>query len=175
MKIKPKYVIVDTEADGPAAGLFSMTEIGAVIMDEPPFVTSFYGKLKPISDKWVPEALAVTHKTREDCMKFDDPFKVMCEFQDWLAANIKGQPIFISDNPCFDWQNVNYYFHKFIGKNPFGFSGRRIGDFYCGLTKDYYAKWKWMRTTAHTHNPVDDARGNAEALYRMIKEHNIKL
>ena len=172
--MKPKYVIVDTEADGPAAGLYSMTEFGAVIVDEPPFATSFYGKLKPISDIWKPDALAVTGKTREECMLFDDPAEVMKTFAEWLKANINGQPVFVSDNNCFDWQNINYYFHRFYGSNPFGFSGRRIGDLYCGTVKDMYAKWKWMRITKHTHHPVDDARGNAEALFKIIKDHNIK-
>ena len=32
-----------------------------------------------------------------------------------------------------------------------------------------YIKWKWMRKTTHTHNPVDDAKGNAEALLEMQK------
>ena len=148
--MKPKYVIVDTEADGPAAGLYSMTEIGAVIMDEPPFKTEFYGKLRPISEIWVPQALAVTGRTREECEGFDDPAKVMKEFAEWLKANVKGQPVFVADNPCFDWQNVNYYFHKYLGVNPFGFSGRRIGDLFCGLEKNMYAKWKWMRTPSGT-------------------------
>jgi hypothetical protein len=67
---------------------------------------------------------------------------------------------------AFDWQFINYYFHRFLGRNPFGFSGRRIGDLYAGLVKDAYKAndWKKYRVTKHSHNPVDDARGNAEAL-----------
>ena len=30
--------------------------------------------------------------------------------------------------------------------------------------------WKKRRETAHTHNPVDDARGNAEALRWILKQ-----
>jgi hypothetical protein len=55
------------------------------------------------------------------------------------------------------------------GHNPFGWSSRRIGDLYCGLVKDSRAQWKYLRKTKHTHHPVDDAKGNAEALLAMQK------
>ena len=55
----------------------------------------------------------------------------------------------------------------YLDGNPFGFSGRRIGDLYCGFVNDTWAKWKHLRKTRHSHNPVDDAKGNAEALLEM--------
>jgi hypothetical protein len=54
-----------------------------------------------------------------------------------------------------------------LGRNPFGWSSRRIGDIYCGFKNDMYANWKYLRDTKHTHNPVDDAKGNAEAILKM--------
>lgn len=87
-------------------------------------------------------------------------------FDAWLAKF--SQPlVFVSDNPAYDWQFVNHYFHKFLGKNPFGHSARRIGDFYAGVMLNWRASgrdWKTLRKTAHDHNPVHDAQGNAEAL-----------
>ena len=47
-----------------------------------------------------------------------------------------GRNTGLADNFAFDWQFINYYFHRFLGRNPFGFSGRRIGDLYAGLVKD---------------------------------------
>jgi hypothetical protein len=46
----------------------------------------------------------------------------------------------------------------------------------CHLFLDIYkaTEWKKYRVTPHTHNPVDDARGNAEAL-RKFKELGLKL
>ena len=87
-----------------------------------------------------------------------------------------GRNTGLADNFAFDWQFINYYFHRFLGRNPFGFSGRRIGDLYAGLVKDASkaTKWKKFRVTAHTHNPVDDARGNAEAL-RKFRELGLKI
>jgi len=101
---------------------------------------------------------------------------VMEKFAAWLEEQSKGRPVFVSDNVAFDWQFINYYFHRFLGRNPFGFSGRRIGDLYAGLMKDAYkaTEWKKFRVTEHTHNPVDDARGNAEAL-KKFKELGLKI
>ncbi len=71
----------------------------------------------------------------------------------------------------FDWQFINYYFHLFLGRNPFGHSARRIGDFYAGLVGDFTnaSSWKKLRVTAHDHNPVNDAMGNLEAFERILK------
>jgi hypothetical protein len=68
---------------------------------------------------------------------------------------------------AYDWQWINYYFHTYLEKNPFGFSGRRIGDMFAGMNFDTFVKWKHLRKTKHTHNPVDDAIGNAEVLLQM--------
>src|SRR6478752_1595225 len=126
------YIVVDVEADGPCPGLYSMVCFGAVIVKDG-VEESFYGKVEPISKKWIPDALAISGFSREQHEKFDDIPTVMEEFREWIRANSKGSPIFISDNPAFDWQWINYYFHTFTkGGNPFGFSARRIGDLYCG-------------------------------------------
>ena len=53
--------------------------------------------------------------------------------------------------------------------NPFGHSARRIGDLFAGFSRDVTkgSAWKRLRKTKHTHHPVDDARGNVEALLAM--------
>jgi len=169
------YVIVDVESDGPIPVEFSMVSFGAVIFDDT-LNRTFYGKTRPISDRFIPEALAVSGFSREEHESFDDPKSVMELFAAWLNAECKGRPVFVSDNVAYDWQFINYYFHKFTGRNPFGFSGRRIGDLYAGLVKDASkaTEWKKYRVTAHTHNPVDDAKGNAEAL-KKFREFGLKI
>lgn len=161
-------IVVDVESDGPIPNKYSMVCFGAVIV-EPTLSKTFYGKTKPISDKYDPEALAISGFTRKQHEAFGNPLGVMAEFSKWINDNSKGRPVFISDNPAYDWQWINYYFHWYLGKNPFGFSARRIGDLYCGMVKDVFAKWKHLRKTFHSHHPVDDARGNAEALLAMHK------
>ncbi len=169
------YVVVDVESDGPIPVEFSMVCFGAVAFDER-LDKTFYGRTRPISDRFDPEALAVSGFSREQHMGFDDPKIVMANFANSLAEHTKGRPVFVSDNVAFDWQFINYYFHRYLGRNPFGFSGRRIGDLYAGLVRDASkaTEWKKYRVTVHTHNPVDDARGNAEAL-KKFKELGLKI
>ena len=160
------WFIVDVEADGPIPAKYSMVSFG-VVMLEPSLSHTFYGQTRPITQNFLPEALAISGHTRDQHLSFDDPKQVMERFRDWLVQTGTGRPIFVSDNVAFDWQWINYYFHTFLGENPFGHSGRRIGDLYCGLVKDSFARWKHLRKTTHTHHPVDDAKGNAEALLAM--------
>lgn len=165
-------IVVDVESDGPIPYKYSMVCFGAVIV-EPSLSKTFYGTTKPISEIWNREALSISGFSREDHLKFDDPQLTMTKFRNWINENSKGRPIFISDNLAYDWQWINWYFHYFIGENPFGFSGRRIGDIYCGMKNNLYEKWKHLRKTKHDHNPVNDAIGNAEVLLKM-KEMGLK-
>lgn len=91
-------------------------------------------------------------------------------FRDWLLS-LGGRAVFISDNPAYDWQWINFYFWRHLGGNPFGHSARRIGDFYAGLCGNFWraSEWKRLRVTPHDHNPVNDALGNVEAFRRMLK------
>lgn len=159
-------IVVDVEADGEIPNKYSMVCFGAIVV-EPTLTKTFYGKTKPISENYKPEALAISGFSRKEHETFDEPKKVMEDFEKWLSENSKGKPIFISDNLAFDWQWINYYFHMYLGKNPFGFSGRRIGDLYSGMKMDCFVKWKHLRKTNHDHNPVNDAKGNAEVLLQM--------
>jgi hypothetical protein len=167
------YVMVDIESDGPIPGDYSMICFGAVIV-EPELQRTFYGRLRPIADRFIPDALAVSGFTREECLGFDDPATVMQQFADWIAAECRGRALFVSDNNGFDWQFINWYFHHFLGRNPFGFSSTNLGSLYKGMQRDVFVNFKHLRKTKHTHHPVDDARGNAEALLAM-KEMGLKL
>ena len=169
------FVLVDVESDGPIPAEYSMVCFGAVLFDDA-LEKSFYGRTRPVSERFVPEALAISGFSREQHLTFDDPKGVMQKFEAWLEEHSEGHPVFVSDNLAFDWQFINYYFHRFLGRNPFGFSVRRIGDIYAGLMKNVHraTEWKKYRVTKHTHNPVDDARGNAEAL-KKFREFGLKV
>lgn len=169
--INTNFISVDVEADGPCPGLYSMVSFGAVVVEDN-LTRTFYGKTAPISDNFNEDALAVINVTRQEHLSYSDPSETMNDFSIWLKSlNLKQRPIFITDNLGFDWQFINYYFHRYTGKNPFGFSGRRINDIYSGYVQNLYASndWKKFRKTKHTHNPVDDAVGNAEALLYILQ------
>ena len=163
------FIMVDIESDGPIPGDYSMVSFGAVLVDEQ-LDKTFYGRLKPVSDKYLPEALAVSGHSREEVLTFDEPALVMTEFETWITTNSKDRPMFISDNNGFDWMFICWYFHHFIGRNPFGFSSQNLGSIYKGLQKDLFKNFKHLRKTNHSHHPVDDAKGNAEAMLTMKKE-----
>jgi hypothetical protein len=145
-----RFIIVDVEG-GPAGGRFAgpgcMGEFGAVLFDHPPFATRFHGK--------------------------DDSKETMQLFVLWLTEIAKGDRIvFVSDNPAYDWQHINWALWNRVGENPFGHSARRIGDYWAGTRRDWSETqgWKKYRRTLHDHNPVNDAVGNAEALWTLQEE-----
>jgi hypothetical protein len=43
------------------------------------------------------------------------------------------------------------------------------------VVKDTFVNLKHLRKTKHTHNPVDDARGSAEALLQIKAEYGLKI
>ena len=170
-----KIIVVDVESDGPFPGPYSMVCFGAVMVDKAgKLENTFYGQTRPVSDGWNPEALAISGFSREEHKTFGDPKEVITNFAGWLDSLPGGKPIFYSDNLAYDWQWINYYFHFYTGKNPFGFSGARIGDIFKGYYNDPFIKYKQHRKTKHTHNPVDDAKGNAECLL-YLKSQGYKL
>lgn len=173
--IMGKLICVDVETDGPYMPEYSIVCFAAIVV-EPSLSKTFYGKMKPISNNWRPESLAISGFSREEHENFDDPKNVMMNFKKWVINNSNGKPIGISDNNGFDFGvTLNYYFHKYCNENPFGWSSRRIGDLFCGAEANLYYSWKKHRVTTHTHNPLDDCRGNAEALLFLSKKYNLKL
>lgn len=166
-------IVVDIEADGPCPGKGSMVSFGAVIVDRA-LTQTFYGQCKPITDFWIPEALAVSGHTREETLEFPDPVLTMTQFATWLNINAGDRLIFWADNNGFDWQWMNYYLHNFYGSNPFGFSSQNINSLFKGANANMYASFKKLKKTKHTHHPVDDAMGNAEALLEIVTRYNMK-
>jgi DNA polymerase III alpha subunit (gram-positive type) len=169
------WFVVDVESDGPYLGVNSMVCFGAIKIDDN-LTTTFYGKVKPVSEIFNPEALSVSGFTREQHLTFNEIEPVMKSFQTWIAQNNKdGRPCMFSDNIAYDHSWINYYFNRVGIESPFGWSGRRIGDIISGLEHDLYIPWKKYRRTPHTHCPTDDAKGNAEALIYFLDKHNIRI
>jgi hypothetical protein len=88
--IMTQNVMVDVESDGPCPGMHSLICFGAVIV-EPGLQRTFYAELKPISEIYVPDALAISGFSREQCMKFPEPRDAMQNFEIWLQKNIDGK------------------------------------------------------------------------------------
>ena len=155
-------IFVDCEAYGGCPATGKLTEFGAVAW---PNKETFHGVLlescPSVANPAIPEPTG---------LGFDGAV-VFGEFYTWLGSVSKDRPVFVSDNVAYDWQWINDGFWRYLGKNPFGHSGRRISDFYAGLTGDFRntQRWKRLRVTPHDHNPVNDAMGNLEAFERLLK------
>jgi hypothetical protein len=155
-------IFVDVEAAGSSPATGQLTEFGAVAYDT---LETFHGILAEAEPS--PENPAVPVITGA----IFDPLPIMQTFADWLKAVTKGRPVFVSDNPAYDFMWIACWFDKTLGHNPFGHSARRIGDFYAGTKGDFFHRqdWKRLRKTKHDHNPVNDAMGNVEAFQQIME------
>lgn len=170
------YIMVDVEADGPAPGLYSMASFGAVVVRDGLEDTFYSDVLKPLDGAdWIQEALNVSKIKHDDMLYGKNILSVMIEFNDWLQRVANGDPKFVSDNNGFDWSFINYYCWKFLGSNPFGHSSTNMGSMYKGLIKTTKKNFKRLRRTKHSHHPVDDAMGNAEALIAMRDKFHMNI
>lgn len=187
--MKQIYFVTDVESDGPIPGDYSIVSIGTVVVDLETLpqvlpqnlssiLPTFYCEMAPISETWVSEALAISGVTREQ-HKAMEPAGVAIQrylsFVNSFTRDGEHRPIFISDNNGYDWMFVCWYLWKFGKCNPFGYSSGNLNWLYKGITKNFYKSIKHLRRTKHTHNPVDDAMGNAEAFIEIVRENNIRL
>jgi len=163
---------VDIEANGPDPLGYSMVQIGAVLVDPGGKLDkTFYAELRPRRHTaFEPEALRSCGLTHDQTLAYPYASIAMKDLTKWLyKSNLKGRIEMLTDNPGFDWQFVNSYMWHYTRRNPFGFSCFSLTSMYKGFAKNHRKSFKHLRVTKHTHNPVDDARGNAEALVKLIE------
>lgn len=180
------YISADIETDGPIPGPFSMLSFAFIEVgrfDGNRFVRSsaprtFYQELRPISDEFEPEALAVNGLDRDLLMtRGADPRQAMDDARAWIKT-VAGTdvPVLVAFPLSFDWSWLYWYFVRFGGQSPFNHSR-------CFDIKTAYAV-KGRRTIstsgrdqlvpalrpglAHTHNALDDAREQGEIFARLF-------
>lgn len=156
-----------------------MYEFGAIAIIGENNLEKYSVELELMNDNYDINALKAMNLTINDLKNRDNlvsPKLAMLSFENWinelLTKHNKKRAVFLSDNLAFDWQWINFYFHYFLERNPFGFSGRRIGDIFSGLSSNIsdHSSWKKQRITKHDHKSINDALGNAEAfLYFLMK------
>ncbi|MFZ3473759.1 MTH938/NDUFAF3 family protein [Streptomyces sp. 4.24] len=181
------YISVDIEADGPVPGPYSMISFGAAVAGRQdgasytaadPERDTFYRELRPISEAYVPEALAVSGLDRDRLVREGaDPAAAMAEFRAWVREVSAGaQPVMCAYPASFDWTFLYWYLMSFGGDSPFGHSG-------CMDMKTLYAakarvplravvKGRMPRELLsrrpHTHHALDDAIEQAELMSNLM-------
>lgn len=170
------FVSVDVETAGPIPGEFSLLSIGACLVYEPD--TTFSCLLKPINENADPDAMKVAgfslDELRQTGLESED---ALVQFSDWLetAVGKDGKLVFVGFNAPFDWSFINYYFHRFVGKNPFGFTALDIKALYMGATGCVWSDTRSSKVSEHLkprlrgdHNALQDALYQAE-LFRLVR------
>lgn len=171
------FVSVDVEASGPIPGKYSMLSLGACVVSNSSL--QFSCLLKPISDEFVPEAMEVTGLSLEKLSNEGlEPTDAMAQFKAWIESvcDEGDSVVFVGFNASFDWGFVNYYFHKFLGGNPFGIAALDIKSMYFGASG---GTWRSTRSSeiakvvdpksVGDHDALHDALYQAE-LFNLIRE-----
>jgi DNA polymerase III epsilon subunit-like protein len=171
------FLSVDVETAGPIPGEYSLLTIGACNVDDPKQI--FACELKPTTRNADPKALVVTGLSLDRLEKEGlDPAVAMRAFRDWVVqiAGADAEPVFVGFNAPFDWSFVNYYFHRYLGENPFGFTALDIKSMYMGAAKSSWAQTRSSQISAAlhpvlkgNHNALHDAQYQAE-LFRLIRQ-----
>lgn len=168
------YISVDIEASGPVPGEFSMLSLGACVVGATK--KNFYAELKPITSAFETEALAVAGFDLERLGRDGvEAAHAMAQFDHWLSdvSPRTSKPIFCAYPLAFDWMFVAYYFHRFLGRNPFGYSGFDLKSYYMGLTGE---SWRAAAPRRRfpigqdlTHNAREDAIAQAQLMEQMLE------
>lgn len=182
-------VMLDVEATDhtPMSGV--MTEFALVHMATG---ASFYGHLyraspdpgnpaRPIAEcddaghlivesHWI-----IDGKNAEDAVFGETLHDLAIALAEWVERLGPSRRVLVSDNNGYDAMWLNCFTDKEIRRVLFGHSSRRIGDFYAGTRGRWseQSAWKRLRRTPHTHHPLDDARGNVEALQTVLRNNGL--
>jgi len=180
------YISADIEADGPIPGQYSMLSFGLAVAatfdgetfaPRDPAATTFARELRPIANEFVPAALAVSGLDRDRLARVGaDPGAAMPEAADWVRAQAGGaRPVMVGYPIVFDWMFLHWYFVRFCGSSPFGFSGaidmKTMYQRRAGVTLDRAGREdlppELVPDRPHTHDALADAVEQAEIFIRL--------
>jgi len=176
------YFSADVETDGSIPGPYSMLSFGIVVAgryDGQRFVRperldeTFEAELRPISDAFEPEALAVNGIDRARlALEGEDPVAAMNRAAAWIREKAgRATPVLVAYPLSFDWTWLYWYFQRYAtGGSPFKHShcfdlktafavksGRVLsGSGRKSLPEELRSK------RPHTHRAIDDAIEQAE-------------
>lgn len=169
------YISVDIETTGLIVGENNIASIGACVVGNPS--DNFYIELKPFTDNFRPESVAVC-KLDINYLKKNgvDIVYGLEKFRNWIQKH--QSPVFVGFPLSFDLGFVHQYFLKYLGKNPFGriSAGIDIKTYaMCTFGINFkntnkrnlknYVKWDG----GHTHNALDDAKEQANLFEQLLK------
>lgn len=183
------YFSADVETDGPIPGPFSILSFALVqagsfngerFTSPKDYGQNFYRELRPISDRYEPEALRVNGLDRDRlCREGQPPEVAMTEASRWIKSVVgSAKPVLVAYPLSFDWAWLYWYFIRFSSEgSPFNHS-------LCFDLKTAYAvkaaipisqagKSKLLPSLRprgpHTHHALDDAIEQAEIFANIFR------
>ena len=172
------FICVDVETAGPVPAQYAMLSIGACLVYDT--ANSFYIEIKPDKPEVDPEALTISGLNMDELrITGVEPAAAMRTFADWIAGVAPAppsRPLLVAFNAPFDWMFINDYFHRYMGKNPFGHSALDIKAYFMGQMGVNWADTSMQRISSFfleerrlTHNALRDARDQAEIFLKILK------
>ena len=183
------YFSADVETDGPIPGPFSLLSFGLAVVgsydgrrfrSSPAREKTLYRELRPISDGFQEEALAVNGLDRARLAKDgDDPADAMTRAAEWVRVVSEGsRPVLVAYPVAFDWSFLYWYFERFAPDgSPFGHSScldiRTLYQAAAGTVFDRSGKESMPEflhpASLHTHNALDDAVEQGELFANLMR------
>jgi hypothetical protein len=143
-----------------------------------PGATTFYRELKPISDQFEPKALEVAGLDRDRLEREgSEPAEAMEAATRWVSeCAADARPALVGYPVVFDWMFLHWYFVRFVGESPFGFSGaldmktmyQQKADVVLEAAGRDDLPPSLRSTREHTHHARDDAIEQAEIFARLF-------
>ena len=182
------YVSADIESDGPIPSEYSMLSFGLAVagsFDGTSFAAApgdratFYRELRPISERFDPEALRVSGLDRER-LDVDGaaPADAMADAAAWIEQQAGDRTAVMVAYPLgFDWMFLHWYFVRFTGRSPFGFSGaldmktmyQQKAGVVLGAAGRRDLPDFLVPDVPHTHNALEDAVEQSEIFARLFE------
>ncbi len=179
------YVSIDVESTGPAPGLYSMISLGTAAFErDGEELGTWSANLHELPDAIRhPDTMAFWEEHPEAWARATEnplrPIDAIRAFEAWVVA-LEGKPIAAAWPASFDFAFVNYYCHRFLGRNPLGHACLDIRSLAMGLTysRGYYdlrekqfdaIRKEVNREGLTEHVAVDDAVEQGRLLVALLR------
>jgi len=187
------YFSTDIESDGPIPGPYSMFAFGCVpILENGQILHGRGWNLKHLEGAnqhpdtmafWNrPENVKVYKRLHE--AQFE-PEAAMFQFSDWVKSLSKqhnATPVFVAYPAGFDFMFVLWYLNHFVGESVFSHSALDMktaawswfkNRAFRKVTKSFLRE-HWPSDHVHDHDPVNDARQQAE-IFSLMLQHRQRI
>lgn len=187
------YISIDVESDGPCPGIHNLLSFGAAaFLKGKPLVTferniALLPDCKPshktMREFWQRDAKhqALYDLTRVNTVDPEDFCRDLIAWARNLSEETGYKAVFVAAPATFDYKWLDYYLHRFIGDNPFGFAScvdiksylfGRMDRQFAEVTKRNYKKSWFPKGHKHTHVAVEDAIEQGHIFVNAMRDYD---